>query len=173
MFRSASFCRTTFFWHAPKEGKNAPTQRGSGSVEVLYYTNLLALTTNGVKAQILLNSVFCSQPPLTLPLAVGGFSLHFFDCETILHFKKTLNWFVLFSKVGDTRYPRYAEVVCVSLRSANGGKQTSLRGCRRSRSLRSQDDIERDLLVTFRSRKRNGKRGSQAAEYPPHPLRTK
>ena len=39
----------TFFRPASKEGKGAPTQRGSGSVEeeILYFT--LSLTTKGVK----------------------------------------------------------------------------------------------------------------------------
>ena len=86
MWSAESFAsaEATFFRPASKESKGAPTQRGSGSVEVLYCTNLLALTTNGVNAQTLLNSAFCSQPPLTLPLAVGGFSLHLVSVRAVI-----------------------------------------------------------------------------------------
>ena len=46
----------TFFRPASKEGKGAPTQRGSGSVEgeMLYHT--LSLTTKGVKERAILIS---------------------------------------------------------------------------------------------------------------------
>ena len=48
----------TFFRPASKEGKGAPTQRGSGSVEneIMYVT--LSLTTKGVKERAILNSRF-------------------------------------------------------------------------------------------------------------------
>jgi len=48
----------TFFRPASKEGKGAPTQRGSGSVEeeTLYFT--LSLTTKGVKERAILNFHF-------------------------------------------------------------------------------------------------------------------
>ena len=73
--RSVSALRCRPYFGTPQNmEKTLPLKRRDGSVEVLYYTNLLALTTGGVKAQTLLNSAFCSQPPLTLPLAVGGFS---------------------------------------------------------------------------------------------------
>ena len=38
VFRSPPFRRTTFFWHAPKEGKNSPTQqeRWLGQTEIYY-----------------------------------------------------------------------------------------------------------------------------------------
>ena len=59
-----------------KKAKTLPLKRRDGSVEVLYYTNLLALTTDGVKAQILLKLSRPSQPPLTSLLRRGWLTSH-------------------------------------------------------------------------------------------------
>ena len=71
MFRSASSCRATFFCPETKEGKNSPTQRGSGSVEneIMYVT--LSLTTKGVKERAILNSYFLLSTSADSPSCRG------------------------------------------------------------------------------------------------------
>ena len=79
LFRSASSCRAeyfatavaTFFRPASKEGKGAPTQRGSGSVEeeILYFT--LSLTTKGVKERAILNFYYLLSTSADSPSCRG------------------------------------------------------------------------------------------------------
>ena len=60
-----------------KSTKNSPLKRRDGSVEILSIANLLALTTAGVKAQILHSLSLFSQPPPTSLLRRGGLPLTF------------------------------------------------------------------------------------------------
>ena len=92
---------------------------------------------------------------LTSLLRRGGLPLTFGVVRNIWQAENPSNMFVLSPIVLVTRYPRFVIVVNVTHRYNYGWKQTSLRGFRRfgKRSLwRSPTaEIERDLLVTFRS----------------------
>jgi len=70
MFRSASSCRASIFWPAPKDTKNAPLNFGSTSVAV----------SNTVVDE---KQYFCTDDAVFLqwatyeaPKAVGAYSLH-------------------------------------------------------------------------------------------------
>jgi len=76
----------TFFRPASKEGKGAPTQRGSGSfgkalcqLSDFCVLNYILCLYSAAKISISVkNKILCRLIPLILPLAVGGFSLRLF-----------------------------------------------------------------------------------------------